>query len=144
MHRRRFALATLGALVLPLAAPRLARAAAEGPVKLRDLYARGGGLSDLGRALLGERIEVEGFMAPPLRAESDFFVLTKMPMAVCPFCETSAEWPSDILAVYTRRTVDVVPFNVRIVTRGVLEDGEYRDPATGFLSLLRLTEATYG
>ena len=66
-----------------------------------------------------------------------------MPMAVCPFCETSAEWPSDILAVYTKRTVNVVPFNVGIVARGVLEDGVYSDPATGFLSLLRLTGATY-
>ena len=141
MHRRSF---TLSALALPLAAAGPLRAAQEGPVKLRDLYRKGGGLSDLGQSLLGRRIEVDGFMAPPLRAESDFFVLTKMPMAVCPFCETSAQWPSDILAVYTKRTVEVIPFNVRIVAQGVLEDGEYRDPATGFLSLLRLTGAAYG
>ena len=141
MHRRSF---TLSALALPLVAAGPLRAAQEGPVKLRDLYRKGGGLSDLGQSLLGRRIEVDGFMAPPLRAESDFFVLTKMPMAVCPFCETSAQWPSDILAVYTKRTVEVIPFNVRIVARGVLEDGEYRDPATGFLSLLRLTGAAYG
>lgn len=140
MHRRTF---VQSALALPFALPRPARAAGDGPVKLRDLYRKGGGLSDLGRSLLGERIAVDGFMAPPLRAQAQFFVLTKMPMAVCPFCETAAQWPSDILAVYTKRTVDVLPFNLRIAATGVLEDGAFRDPATGFVSLLRLTGATY-
>jgi hypothetical protein len=63
-------------------------------------------------------------------------------MAVCPFCETEAEWPSDILAVYTKRVVDVVPFNVKIETAGILQLGAYRDPDTGFLSMVRLTGAS--
>ena len=71
-------------------------------------------------------------------------VLTKMPMAVCPFCESEAEWPNDILAVYTKRIVDVSPFNVKITTTGVLETGAYRDPDTGFVSMVRLTDASYG
>ncbi len=114
------------------------------PIRVRELYDRDRTLSDLAEASLGARIDVRGFMAPPLRAESDFFVLTKMPMAVCPFCETAAEWPDDILAVYTKRTVDVVPFNKGIVVAGVLEYGEKRDPHTGFVSLVRLMDATYG
>ena len=114
------------------------------PIRVREIYDRDRSLSDLAEAALGERIEVRGFMAPPLRAESDFFVLTKMPMSVCPFCETAAEWPDDILAVYTKRTVRVVPFNLGIVVSGVLETGEFRDPATGFVSLVRLMDATYG
>ena len=81
---------------------------------------------------------------PPLKAESKFFVLTKMPMAVCPFCETEAEWPNDILAVYTKRIVDVIPFNKKITVSGVLELGGYRDPETGFLSMVRLSDANYG
>ena len=56
-------------------------------------------------------------MAPPLKAEADFFVLTKMPMAVCPFCNTAVDWPDDIVAVYTKRTVRIVPFNVEIMGR---------------------------
>jgi len=48
-------------------------------------------------------------------------------VAVCPFCESEAEWPNDILAVYTKRIVDVSPFNVKITTTGVLETGAYRD-----------------
>ena len=136
MNRRSFVLAVA---LAPLALP--ARADA---LRVRELYARDRSLSDVARASLGERIDVRGFMAPPLRAESDFFVLTKMPMSVCPFCETAAEWPDDILAVYTKRTVRVVPFNRGIVVSGVLETGEYRDPATGFVSLVRLMDATYG
>lgn len=62
---------------------------------------------------------------------------------MCPFCETSEEWPDDILAIYTKRTVDVVPFNVPILTRGTLELGDFRDPETGFLSRVRITNAAY-
>ena len=134
-------------LTSALAAPLLARPALaqDTPLKVRELYERrGNDLSELAVAREGERITVEGFMAPPLKAESKFFVLTKMPMAVCPFCETEAEWPNDILAVYTKRIVDVSPFNVKITTTGVLETGAYRDPDTGFLSMVRLDDATYG
>ena len=102
-----------------LAAPFLAPpgVAADGPLKLRDLYVKGGDFSDLARSLEGERITLEGYMAPPLKAEASFFVLTKMPMATCPFCEPGIEWPDNILPVYTRRTVDVIPFNVPMLTR---------------------------
>ncbi len=129
-----------------LATPLLARPAlAQDPIKLRDLYqTRGTGLSDLARESEGTRIAVDGFMAPPLKAESRFFVLTKRPMAVCPFCESEADWPNDILAVYTRRIVAVSPFNVRITVSGGLELGAYRDPDTGFVSMVRLTGASYG
>ena len=128
------------------AAPLFARAAAaDDAIKLRDLYERRGtGLSELANELVGQRINVAGFMAPPLKAESNFFVLTKMPMSVCPFCETDAEWPNDILAVYTQRIVDVTPFNVGITVSGVLEVGSYRDPETGFVSLVRLMDARVG
>lgn len=139
MDRRRFlALAS----ATPLAVPAIA-GAADAPLKLRMLYERGGGSSELAQSLAGTRISVSGFMAPPLKAESNFFVLTKMPMSVCPFCETAAEWPDDIIAVYTKRIVQVIPFNVKIETSGILELGEYRDPDTGFVSLARLADATY-
>ncbi len=134
-------------LTAALSLPLLARPALadDTPLKLRELYQRkGNGLSELAQGSEGQRITVEGFMAPPLKAESTFFVLTKIPMAVCPFCETEAEWPNDILAVYTKRVVDVIPFNKKITVSGVLELGSYRDPETGFLSMVRLSDATYG
>ena len=138
LTRRRMMLAT-GSLAFVQPA-----SAEEDAIRVRDLYNRDRSFSDLAQSLQGQRITVEGFMAPPLKAESQFFVLTKMPMAVCPFCETEAEWPDDILAIYTKRVVKVIPFNVKIEARGVLELGSYTDPDTGFLSMVRLTDASYG
>ncbi len=118
--------------------------AQDAPIRLRDLYNRDLSFSDLALSNEGRRITIAGFMAPPLKAESVFFVLTKMPMAVCPFCEPGMPWPDDILAVYAKRVVDVVPFNVPIETTGVLDLGDYVDPELGFYSKVRLTDATYG
>jgi hypothetical protein len=112
-------------------------------IRLRDLYNKDLSFSDYAETMQGIRVAVSGFMAPPLKAESQFFVLTNRPMAVCPFCETSADWPDDILAVYTKRVLDVVPFNVPIVTRGTLELGTYKDPETGFVSRVRIVNAIY-
>lgn len=120
-----------------------ARALADETVKLRDLYNKDLSFSDLAQTLEGQRISVAGFMAPPLRADVNFFVLTRRPMAVCPFCETEAEWPDDILAIYTKRGLKTIPFNVPIIARGALELGSYTDPELGFLSRVRLTDASY-
>ena len=144
MDRRQILL--IGLAVGLTAGPGLIRpaAAADGPIKLRDLYNKDQSFSDLARSLEGRRITVNGFMAPPLKAEISFFVLTKKPMAVCPFCETEAEWPEDILAIYTKRTVEVISFNRKIETSGVLELGTFKDPETGFVSRVRLVDAVYG
>lgn len=117
----------------------------ESPFKPRDLYEKDRSFTDFARGLQGRRVTFRGFMAPPLKADAGFFVLTQRPMAVCPFCESEAEWPDDILAVYTKRPrIDVTAFNVKIEARGRLEIGSYRDAQTGFLSLVRLMGATYG
>jgi hypothetical protein len=137
LTRRAFA---VSALSLPLAA-RLH--ALDETIKLRDLYNKDLSFSELAKSLEGEHIVVDGFMAPPLKAESNFFVLTKKPMAVCPFCESSADWPDDILAIYTKRTVKVIPFNVKIVVQGVLELGDKTDPDTGFVSRVRMVNVKY-
>ena len=138
MHRRSLLAAGIAALVLP------SPARAEGPLRMRDLYRKDLSFSPLALELEGARVAVEGFMAPPLKAETDWFVLTKRPMAVCPFCETEAEWPDDILKVVAKRTVRPTPFNRRILVEGVLSLGSERDPETGFLSRVRLEDATFG
>lgn len=135
---RRTALASLAAL--PLAG--MARAQGDA-ILLRDLYAKAREFSPLAEDLKGQRITVEGYMAPPLRAESSFFVLTRRPMAVCPFCSSAADWPSDIVAIYTKRTVKVIAFNIPIAVTGELELGTYKDPDLGFVSLMRLSDAIY-
>lgn len=140
LSRRRL-ICALGAAPLM---PALARAATgDEVVLLRDLYNRDMSFSDIALTNEGARITVQGFMAPPLRAESNFFVLTRRPMAVCPFCNDAADWPDDILAIYTSRVVQVMPFNVPIFVTGTLELGTYRDPELGFVSRVRLSDATY-
>ncbi|WP_316858908.1 hypothetical protein [uncultured Cohaesibacter sp.] len=112
-------------------------------IKMRELYNKDLSFSDIATAHEGKIIAVNGFMAPPLKAESKFFVLTKMPMAVCPFCEPDTDWPDDILAIYTDRIVDVLPFNKKIIVKGRLALGGYQDPETGFYSMVRLEHAKY-
>jgi len=141
MQRRNFLNALAAGAALANIRPALA--ADDDEIRLRELYNRDMSFSPLAQQLEGERVSVSGYMAPPLKADSNFFVLTKMPMAVCPFCETEAEWPEDILAIYTRRKYRVVPFNRKIVVRGELELGGYRDPETGFVSLVRLSNAQF-
>ena len=138
---RRDLLRALAAAPLALRAPAALASAADGPIRLRELYEKDLSFSALALSLEGERVTIEGFMAPPLKAESTFFVLTNRPLAVCPFCESEAEWPDDILAVLTRRVVDVIPFNVRIAVEGRLSLGTQTDPETGFVSRVRLEEA---
>ncbi|SFI23173.1 hypothetical protein [Albimonas pacifica] len=138
---RRDLLRGLAAAPLLLRAPAAAASAAEQPIRLRELYEKDLSFSALALSLEGERTTIEGFMAPPLKAESRFFVLTNRPLAVCPFCESEAEWPDDILAVLTRRVVDVIPFNIRIAVEGRLSLGARTDPETGFVSRVRLEDA---
>lgn len=82
-------------------------------------------------------------MAPPLKAEADFFVLTREPVALCPFCQSDADWPDNILVVYLSETQHFVQNNATIEVEGVLEIGSHRDDATGFVSQLRLRNARF-
>lgn len=112
-----------------------------------ELYSRYGVLglefSDKVRSLAGRGIAMRGFMAPPLKAESDFFVLTEIPMSLCPFCSSDADWPDNIVVVYLGARQTFVQFNAVIEVEGVLEYGPWTDPETGFVSLLRLRDADF-
>ena len=112
-------------------------------VKIRDLWAAHGEFSDLAKRLNGTRIAVRGYMAPPLKPEIDFFVLTKIPMAFCPFCDNAASWPEDLMLVKVAGATRIVEFNTLITTEGVLELGTATDEATGFVSRVRLVSASY-
>lgn len=142
MHRRTLLTAPLA---LPFLAPALRAAPGDSaePVRVRALYTKDRGFSDLARQLEGTRVSVRGFMAPPLKAQSRFFVLTGRPMAVCPFCESDVDWIEDILPIETKRVVDPVYYTVPIVSRGVLDLGAFTDPDTGFVGQMRLTDAGF-
>ena len=89
-------------------------------------------------AAAGETVTMLGYAAPPLKPDADFFVLTKYPMAVCPFCESEAEWPADIVYVkLPKGGTDTIIFGALKVT-GTLEVGTAKDPDTGFVSKIRI------
>jgi len=131
-------------LALPLAA---GARAAPGNLSFATLYgpitAAGIQLTEAARGLVGSRITLHGFMAPPLKAESDFFVLTRYPMSSCPFCANAADWPIDIVFVRLGRAADVIEPSYAIAVSGTLEHGMQIDPATGFVSLVRITDAAW-
>jgi len=137
--RRRLLL--LGAALLPFAPA----ARADELLTFDGLYESVGVLgirySERARALRGQAVRMRGFMAPPLKPESRFFVLTRAPVSVCPFCASDAEWPVDIVVVYLRDTLAPVDFNRRVEATGRLEIGSWTDPHTGFVSQVRLVDA---
>lgn len=140
IHRREFllALASAGAVS---ATP--ASASATPSLKFRDLYVRGRELTEKAQSLEGVQIEMIGYMAPPLKPEIDFFVLTKLPMSTCPFCETEAQWPDDIVLARAREPVSVVRYTDLIRVRGRFETGFKTDEDTGFVSFVRLMDVRY-
>ncbi len=127
--------------LLPLA-PRMALAA-PATLKYRDLYVRGRNLTPEAQALSGQEVTMTGYMAPPLKPEISFFVLTRLPMSTCPFCETEAQWPDDIVLALTDHPVEPVRYTDLIRATGTFETGFETDPETGFMSYLRLRGTRY-
>jgi hypothetical protein len=97
--------------------------------------------SEQAKALKGKEVHMRGYMAPPLKPESKFFVLTREPVAVCPFCSSDAQWPVDIVVVYLKDTLAPVDFTRRIEVQGILEMGTWTDPQSGFVSQVRVVNA---
>jgi hypothetical protein len=95
------------------------------------------------RKLAGRAVDMRGYMAPPLKPEIDFFVLTSLPTAICPFCDAAASWPDDIVLVRLSRPVRALAYDRLLNVSGTLEIGIETDAATGFVSLVRLRDAQY-
>jgi len=124
-----------------------ARAGEAAPLKFTELYRPAGaaGLVTTTKtnALAGGTVTMKGYMAPPLKPDADFFVLTREPMSVCPFCDYAANWPSDIVVVHLTGANDYADNALPIAVTGTLDLGPRMDPKTGFVSLLRLERSTY-
>ena len=94
-------------------------------------------------ALAGKTVTVVGAMAPPLRASGHFLVLTKDPVSLCPYCQSDADWPADIMVVYLKKETVFIQKNRPLAVTGILEIGSHTDPETGFVSQVRLVNASY-
>jgi len=132
---------------LALGLLRSALAAADAtPLSFGNLYKSrtvlGMAFSDISIGLSGRIVVVAGYMAPPLKPESDFFVLTRTPVAICPFCDSDADWPADIIVVYLKDPVEFQQDGTAVNVTGTLQLGSKRDPATGFMSQLRIVDAS--
>lgn len=128
-----------------LLVPVLAGASEPSRLAFAELYKTTGVLglqfSDKVTGLNGQSVAMRGFMARPLKPEADFFVLTREPVALCPFCQSDADWPLDIVVVHLRGGVTFTSNTDRIEVTGILEVGSKTDPTTGFVSLLRIVDA---
>lgn len=143
MQRRPFLL-SLGSLLLGIAPATYAQ---KNAITFEEMYA---GTSVLGLKfsekllqLSGKSVSILGFMAPPLKANAGFLVLTKEPVSLCPFCNSDQDWPDNIILVRLEAKKDFVQSNRLIEVTGRLEIGSETDEETGFVSLVRLVDADY-
>jgi hypothetical protein len=140
-RRRLLAAAPLLLSPLPIAAADLETISFDGLYKTFGVL--GFTFADRVQALNGRAIRMAGYMAPPLRAESDFFVLTRQPLAICPFCQSDADWPVDIVVIYLARISTLIPAGTRLIVEGRLDLGSWTDPASGFVSQIRIRDARF-
>jgi hypothetical protein len=138
--QRRHVAAALG--LLPLA---LAPAARAEPPRIRmfELYKDDKSFSDTARRLAGKVVSVQGFMAPHLKVDSDFFVLSNTPVETCPFCASEDQWIDTIIFVRMKKRREAANPGDLIVVEGKLEIGPQTDAATGFTSRVRLVDASF-
>lgn len=124
------------------AAVALSAAASAENLSFGELYsdwtAAGLVLSDKAESLEGCTVTMTGYMAPPLTPTIRFFVLTEVPMSVCPFCSSDADWPDNIIVVKVSDPVTALPYDSPISVTGTLEIGSEVDEETGFVSQLRI------
>ncbi len=130
-------LALAGLVAAGLAMPAGAEALSF-PELYRSKSAAGLILSDKAEGLRGRTVTMTGYMAPPLTPTIRFFVLTEVPMSVCPFCSSDADWPDNIIVVKVDDALTALPYDAPISVTGTLEIGSEIDEETGFVSQLRI------
>lgn len=140
---RRWALLGVAAVLAARAAHGLDLALLRFEQLYKSFGVRGYEFSDTVLALKGQQVIMRGYMAPPLKPESQFFVLTGQPLALCPFCQSDADWPADIVVVYLKEASAMVAGGEALVVSGRLEVGSWTDPQTGFVSQIRVVDATF-
>jgi hypothetical protein len=131
----------LGAALLAPFAGSAARAAET--VTFADITIANDQFTEKAKRLAGKAVEMRGYMAPPLKPEIDFFVLTSLPTAICPFCDAAASWPDDIVLIFMGRPVRALAYDRLIRVAGTLEIGTDTDEGTGFVSRVRLRDSTF-
>ena len=73
-----------------------------------ELYREDKSYSETAKKLAGKSISMQGFMAPHLKVESDFFVLSNSPVETCPFCASEDEWIDTIVFVRMKKRQEAI------------------------------------
>lgn len=135
----------LGLATLPLVSAAMPALAAPTRIRMGQLYDYDNDMaySEIAHELAGAEIEMQGFMAPHLKVDSDFFILSNQPVETCPFCESEDEWIDTIIFVVMRERQEAIDPGMLIWTRGILDIGVATDEATGFVSRVRLLDADF-
>ena len=139
--RRRVLLAAVA--LLPATAHALDVASLRFDQLYKSFGVRGYEFSDTLLSLKGKPVAMKGYMAPPLKPESHFFVLTGQPLALCPFCQSDADWPADIVVIYLKSAAPMLSGGDPVLVSGRLEVGSWTDPETGFVSQIRIVDASF-
>jgi hypothetical protein len=146
-RRALFQLLVAGPGVAMVTGLRATSAAEAARLPFSELYGQVGPLglrfSDKALGLRGQVVVMRGFLAPPLKPDARLFVLSAKPVALCPFCQSDADWPHDIVVVYPRAAGEVrlTPSAEPLEITGTLELGSRTDDATGFVTQVRLVDA---
>ena len=122
IDRRAFLVAACLAAASRAGASRAGASEDGGSLAFGELYGKvsvlGLEFSEKLRGLDGRAVRMKGFIAPPLKAEANFFVLTQRPMAPCPSCSSDADWPADIVVVYLDQSArEPLPSRVALAYR---------------------------
>ncbi len=112
-------------------------------IRMFELYTEDDQFSPLAHELKGKRVSIQGFMAPHLKIDSDFFILSNTPVESCPFCASEGDWIDSIIFVRMRKKQEAADPGTLIVVEGRLDIGPERDEATGFVSKVRLADADF-
>jgi len=142
VNRREFGLGLAALPLLGVASPALA---APTRIRMGQLYDYDNDMaySELAHTLAGTEVELQGFMAPHLKVDSEFFILSNQPVETCPFCESEDAWIDTIIFVVMRERQEAINPGLLIWTRGILDIGTAVDEATGFVSRVRLLDADF-
>jgi hypothetical protein len=112
-------------------------------IRMFELYKEDKSFSDTARRLAGKSVSIQGFMAPHLKVDSDFFVLSNTPVETCPFCASEDQWIDTIIFVRMKKRKEAANPGDLILVEGKLEIGPQTDAATGFTSRVRLVDAAF-
>jgi hypothetical protein len=94
------------------------------------------------RKLIGQRVRVEGFLAPHQGGRAaPFLVLSAQPVVGCPHCLGAMDLPGDSLVAYFAGMPGLADTGVPVAIEGVLDIGSRTDARTGFVSTVRLLDA---